>query len=118
MSARRPRGFSLGEVLLATLFLSIAFFGYVALHQRLIYSSWKIELRQAPREEARSEVADRLATARRGRTENLAPVEGVAPGLWRVRGARTWTESAKNEPQPIEKSYRLDTYTAVRRPGW
>ncbi len=118
MNARRPPGFSLAEVLLATLFLSIAFFGYLALHQRLIYSNWKVETRQAPREEARSALVDGVAAVRAGHTENREPVPGVAAGLWRVRGSQTWTETVRNQPEPIERSIYLDTYATVRRPGW
>jgi len=115
---RRASGFSLAEVLLATLFLCIALFGYLALHQRLIYSNWKIEQRQAPREEARSALAQRVALARRGQTSGLEPVEGVANGLWRARAFKAWTETVKGRPEPVEKSVHLDTFIGVRRPGW
>jgi len=114
----RPAGFSLAEVLLATLFLSIAFFGYLALHQRLIYSNWKVETRQAPREEARSALLDAVAAVRAGQTRDREPVPAVAPGLWRVRGFRTWTETVANQPDPVPRSVYLDTYATVRRPGW
>ncbi len=115
---RRASGFSLAEVLLATLFLCIAFFGYLALHQRLIYSNWKIEQRQAPREEVRSALVERLARARSGETSNLEPVEGRVGGLWRVRAFKTWTETVRGRPEPVEKSLHLDTFIGVRRPGW
>lgn len=115
---RRPAGFSLGEVLLATLFLSIAFFGYVALHQRIIYSNWKVERRQEPREEVRSELIDRTAAARAGQVQDLPGVPSVAPGLWRLRARKSWTEEDGQNPTPVERSYELDTYVTVRRPGW
>lgn len=115
---RRASGFSLAEVLLATLFLCIALFGYLALHQRLIYSNWKIEQRQAPREEARSALVQRLAQARRGEATGLEPVQGVAHGLWRVRAFTTWTETVKGRSEPVEKSVHMDTFIGVRRPGW
>ncbi len=117
-SARQPAGFSLAEVLLATLFLSIAFFGYLALHQRLIYSNWKVETRQGPREAARSALMDGVAAVRAGHTRDREPVPGVAAGLWRVRGFQTWTEQTGNQPEPVHRSLYLDTYATVRRPGW
>ncbi|MEW6278561.1 MAG: hypothetical protein AB1758_08075 [Candidatus Eremiobacterota bacterium] len=40
------RGFSLAEAMVAMLFLSIALFGYVSLHIRLIHSGHKLEVRQ------------------------------------------------------------------------
>ena len=39
----RLRAFSLAEVMIAILFISIALFGYVALHSRLLYSGRRLE---------------------------------------------------------------------------
>lgn len=40
---RIARGFTLIEIMLAVLFICIAFFGYVALHSRLLHSGQKLE---------------------------------------------------------------------------
>lgn len=42
-------GFTLIEILIAILFLSIGFFGYVALHARLLHSGQKLEEREVVR---------------------------------------------------------------------
>lgn len=115
---RRPRGFSLGEVLLAILFLSIAFFGYVALHQRLIYSSWRLEQRQSPREEARQELMTRLEAARIATYAGAPSVPGVSPGLQLLRVEKVWELPSRQNVDPEQHRYSLDTYVVVRRPGW
>ncbi len=43
---RKRRGFTLAECMIALLFLSIALFGYVSLHIRLIHSGLKLEQRE------------------------------------------------------------------------
>ncbi len=43
------RAFTLIEILLAILFVSIGFFGYVALHSRLLYSGQKLEQKETVR---------------------------------------------------------------------
>lgn len=114
---RRTSGFSLGEVLLAILFLSIAFFGYVALHQRLIYSSWRLEQRQSPREEARETLMTRIEAARTS-VYAQEQVPGVAPGLQLLRVEKTWTIPSRQGSEPEQHRYSIDTYVVVRRPGW
>lgn len=48
-TVRRNNGFSLMEVMIAILFISIAFFGYVALHARIIHSGLRLEEREVIR---------------------------------------------------------------------
>lgn len=115
---RRAAGFSLGEVLLAILFLSISFFGYVALHQRLIYSGWRLEQRQSPREEARESLTLRLEAARVAAYTDAAPVPGVSPGLQLLRVEKVWQLPSRQGQDPEQHRYTLDTYCVVRRPGW
>jgi prepilin-type N-terminal cleavage/methylation domain-containing protein len=43
---RTPRAFTLIEIMIAILFISIGFFGYVALHSRLLHSGQKLEERE------------------------------------------------------------------------
>lgn len=46
---RKRRGFTLIEIMIAVLFLSIGFFGYVALHSRILHSGQKLEEREVVR---------------------------------------------------------------------
>lgn len=114
---RRARGFSLGEVLLAILFLSIAFFGYVALHERLIYSSWRIERRQNPREDVRERMMLRVGEARHTLYAQ-EQVPGVEPGLQLLRVEQEWELPSRQSAEPERHRYSLDTYVVIRRPGW
>lgn len=115
---RRARGFSLGEVLLAILFLSIAFFGYVGLHQRLIYSSWRLEQRQTPREQARETLMTRVEAARIATYAQAEQVPGVSPGLQLLRVETEWEIPSRQSEDPEKHRYSIDTYVVVRRPGW
>lgn len=50
LSHRKPlRGYSLVEILIAILFISIGFFGYVALHARLLHSGQRLEEKEIVR---------------------------------------------------------------------
>lgn len=51
---RRRSGFTLAEVLVAIVFVSIGLFGYVSLQARLLHSNRKLQARQQPREQAQS----------------------------------------------------------------
>lgn len=44
-----PRAFSLVELMIAIVFLTIAFFGYVALHTRILHSGRRLEEREVIR---------------------------------------------------------------------
>lgn len=48
MKKRRP-AFSLIEVMIAVLFITIGFFGYVALHSRILHSGQRLEEREVIR---------------------------------------------------------------------
>lgn len=133
----RNKGFTLAEVMVAILFLSIAMFGYFALHLRIIHSATTLDQRQGMRRHV-----ERAAwTTRYG---PLPPVTGVAPlipptqavlvyspdpnddytgnvtttaqtsppGLYRVEYDVFWTN--KHGPQ----SYVLDTLVREKDPGW
>lgn len=50
MNHRRLLGTSLAEVLVAVVFLSIGFFGYVALHSRILHSGQRLEEREVIRQ--------------------------------------------------------------------
>ncbi len=45
----KRRGFTLIEIMIAVLFLSIGFFGYVALHSRILHSGQRLEEREVIR---------------------------------------------------------------------
>ena len=46
---KSPHGYSLVEILIAILFISIGFFGYVALHARLLHSGRRLEEKEVVR---------------------------------------------------------------------
>ncbi len=45
----RPSAFSLIELMIAVVFITIAFFGYVALHSRILHSGQKLEEKEVVR---------------------------------------------------------------------
>lgn len=55
-------GFTLIEIMIAVLFLSIGFFGYVALHSRILHSGQKLEEREVIR--AATDMFEALEVAR------------------------------------------------------
>ena len=117
----RSRGFSLPEVLLATLFISIAFFAFAALQQRLIYSSMKTEGRNAPREAARSLLMQTQIAVQRGASPDLEQVKNVNPGLYELRAVKKWADAsaARAGGTTEEQSYIFETYATHKRvAGW
>lgn len=119
--SRSQRGFSLGEVLLAILFISIAFFGYSALHQRIIFSGWKTELRNLPREQARGQLITAQQALRTstitaqdlGENMTLKRVQGVSEGLYSVSVSKTWQDPTRPGKQA---QYLFETMATRRRP--
>lgn len=120
---RRPwrPGFTLGEVLLAILFISIAFFAFASLQQRLIYSSWKTELRNAPRESCHSAMIKQQLDVLQGKEVLAEQVLGVNPGLYHVKAQVKWIDKSASRAGGYEQeqTYIFETYTAPKRiAGW
>ena len=118
----RLKGFSLGEVLLAMLYISIAFFAFASLQQRLIYSSWKTELRNAPRESCHASLVNQQISVRQGGSlSQAAQVPGVNPGLYHIKAQINWTDNSAAKAGGIEQeqTYTFETYaTHKRTAGW
>lgn len=91
--------FSLIEIMIAVLFISIAFFGYVALHSRILHSGQRLEEKEEIR--AATDFFEAIEVAR------------VKLGV---------PQSITAEPFPadpgISKFYRLDTALAGRSLDW
>ncbi len=121
-SAQKSYGFTLAEVLLAVLFVSIAFFGFTSLQQRIIYSTWKTELRNEPRERCRSQLVNLQSAVREdGGNDKLEKVPGVNDGLYIVRSQHKWTDksAAQAGGDTREQTYQFETYAVQRRvKGW
>lgn len=62
----RRRGFTLAEVMVAILFVSIALFGYMSLHMRIIHSATTLQQRHAIRRKVNLQSALLVAKARWG----------------------------------------------------
>ncbi|MFN8611432.1 MAG: prepilin-type N-terminal cleavage/methylation domain-containing protein [Vulcanimicrobiota bacterium] len=72
------RGFTLAEVMVAMLFVSIALFGYVALHLRILHSSSTLQLRHSIRRKVDLHMGIFLGQARNGQ---LPAADGTYPLL-------------------------------------
>ena len=88
---RRASGFSLVELMVAMVFVCIAFFGYVALHSRLLHSGQRLEGRETGRSATdfyfallSSRLAAGVAEYPDGRPMLADP---EVPGLYRVSTA-------------------------------
>jgi len=91
MIVKKRRAFSLVEIMIAILFVSIAFFGYVALHSRLLHSGQKLEEREKIR--ASTSLYESLEVSRLmlGKNSSVSgqphtPVGGV-PNLYQLNTA-------------------------------
>jgi len=133
----RPRGFTLAEVMVAILFLSIAMFAYFALHLRIIHSASTLDQRQA----MRRHVERATANLRYGDrpppigTQPLNPISALTdpatqdpnqayqgnvtvtlqtnpPGLYRIETSIFWNN--RHGPQ----NYVMDTFIRDKDPGW
>ncbi len=110
---KRSRGFSLPELLIAMLFISIAFFAYAALQQRLIYSSWRMEQRLMPREKARMDFISKYSSLRQASNESAEQVPETEPGLYYVRGSSKWKDTRSETEQMRE--YHFDSIACQAR---
>lgn len=75
-SAVKVKAFTLAEVMVAMLFVSIALFGYVALHLRIIHSASTLHLRHAIRRKVDLQMGLLLSKARGG---SLPTADGNYP---------------------------------------
>ncbi len=105
------RGFTLAEVLIAILFVSIALFGYVGLHIRLLYSGEKIQDREDHREQACCTMVDSLSQASTEPTK-FPDVPGGPPGLKQVTTTVKWDD--RNGPRTLQ----VETWAREVRWGW
>lgn len=131
------RGFTLAEVMIAMLFLSIAMFGYFALHLRIIHSASTLDQRQAMRrhvERAAQVVRCGPTPPQTGVfpiqptlqiTNVYAPDPNLAydgnvtvtlhpspPGLYRVEYNLTW------QNKHGKQSYLIDSFEREKDAGW
>ena len=81
---------------MAMLFISIAFFGYMSLHIRLMHSGGKLELRQIHREKVGLEILSQVALAR---SQDIGLKHPEFPKLRRLVATESWTD--KNGDQSI-----------------
>lgn len=101
--------FTLAEVMIAILFISIAFFGYMSLHIRLMHSGQKLELRQQAREEVGQALTTQVIKVRQDGTG--LPYQDLT-NVKRVSAAREWSD--KNGVQ----HYEVETLVTPEEWGW
>lgn len=131
------RGFTLAEVMIAILFLSIAMFGYFALHLRIIHSASTLDQRQAmrrhleraavtvhygpsppqtgvfpiqPNIQVTNVYAPDLNTAYDGNV--TVTVQASPPGLYRAEYSINW------ENKHGRQNYLIDSYEREKDTGW
>lgn len=115
---RRRPGFTLMEVMVAILFISIAFFGYAALHERIIMSAWNIEVRSTAREDARSTHLKSMGLVGAGYTKNVATApDATSSGLYLLRTEHSATNTVHSHltGKPIEIRYCYETLITPKR---
>ncbi|MBN9415135.1 MAG: prepilin-type N-terminal cleavage/methylation domain-containing protein [Candidatus Eremiobacteraeota bacterium] len=133
----RRKGFTLAEVMVAILFLSIAMFGYFALHLRIIHSATTLDQRQGMRRhvERANYVTRYGASPPHIGVDPLIPptqaalvyaadpnddytgtvsttVQTTPPALYRVEYDIHWTNKHGSQ------SYVLDTFIREKDTGW
>jgi len=133
----RRKGFTLAEVMVAILFLSIAMFGYFALHLRIIHSATTLDQRQGMRRHVeRANYVTRYGPSppTAGTVPLIPPVLAAIvyatdpnddytgnvtttvqtnpPGLHRVEYNIFWTNKHGGQ------SYVLDTFVREKDTGW
>ncbi|MBN9418176.1 MAG: prepilin-type N-terminal cleavage/methylation domain-containing protein [Candidatus Eremiobacteraeota bacterium] len=72
----KSRGFTLAEVMVAMLFVSIALFGYVALHLRILHSASTLQLRHSIRRKVDLHMGVLIGQAKQ---DKLPKNDGVLP---------------------------------------
>lgn len=102
---RKTTGFTLVELLIAVLFVSIALFGYIALQIRLIDSNEKLVSKQTALQEAEVKLAQSVSGFRRDAVSGF-------PTLSPTVAETTWTDRNGTH------TYQVDTLTTRIRPGW
>ena len=104
-------GFTLAEVMIAILFISIAFFGYMSLHIRLMHSGQKLELRQQAREEVGQSLTQQVVAARSEGEAVGTPLPEL-PAVKRLSVSREWED--KNGAQ----NYLVETLATAESWQW
>ena len=141
------RGFTLAEVMVAMLFLSIAMFGYIGLHMRIIHSSTTLHLRHSIRRKVDLHSALTVNRARQGQPPpdatyplfiDLATMEFLTPYLIASGdspennyGGNVTVQTMSDAPQIKRltvditwtnrhgpQSYVVDTFTGAKDKGW
>lgn len=107
----RGKGFTLAEVMIAILFISIALFGYMSLHIRLMHSGEKLEQRQTYREQVGNSLAEAILAVKAG-SSSLPDEPSLPAGIKHVEAQATWTD--RNGVQTCQS----DTYEYRRSTGW
>ena len=102
---RSDRAFTMAELLVALLFVSIALFGHIALQIRLIDSNEKLVYKQGALGEAETKLAQSVTGFRR------SPEVGL-PTLHTSLSESTWTD------RNGEHTYEVDSLTTRVRAGW
>ena len=101
----RYRAFTLAELLIALLFISIALFGFIALQMRLLDSNERLQLKQEAVWKAESELAESIARVRASRDATItAPQPVSAESAWSLRDNR--------------HEYKVDSLILPVRAGW
>ena len=108
---KKQSAFTLAELMLAMLFLSIALFAYVSLQIRLIYSTSKLEQHQLECEQANVTLVGNIGTAR-ANYASATDVPGGPPGLKQITATSTWDD--RNGSQ----SFTVDTFIRPMQSGW
>jgi len=122
--------------MIAILFISIALFGYVSLHIRIIYSGTKLETRQNFREQVGANLVSNDVAARAsgsnatvvfpppppavpgsipyrdGGAVGTSSSAGLPPNLFPVNATRTWDDHNGTH------TYFIDTYERLITTGW
>ncbi len=112
--ARQSSGFSLIELMIAILFVSIGFFGYVALHARLLHSGQRLEEREKIR--SVTDLVEGIETTRATRGYDTS-VDGTefsstssldVPTLVWVNTKREGKDNSWAENLPFEHALNLE----------
>lgn len=145
---RRTRGFTLAEVMVAMLFVSIAMFGYISLHMRIIHSSITLQKRQSIRRKVDLHsglTAAQLAVNPKSQADGTTPLfplqaikEMITPYLVNTddlpgaqydgkltfstpvepQGLRHWVLSVDWSNRYGPQQYVTDSYVRAKDPGW